>query len=170
MTENLELLPRGNHKELLELAKLILGGTLQCKNGTLTVYTIHRPGAYSHVRWMSKAIYTQKLTLLEHQFPELTCHKKQKLKKMTFFILFVYLESWFRSSSLFTVASDGLIKRHQRLLKFRNIHKKLANEGLTLTPFLVPYPGNGFGVSIHQKHIWIHQEQVYWEDIDSPGW
>ena len=148
MTENLEFLPSGNHKELLELAKLILGGTLQRKKGTLTVYTIQRPGAYSHARWMSKAIYTQKLTLLKDQFPELTWHKKQKLNKMKFFILFVFLESFFRSSSLFTVASDGLIKRHRRLLKFRNIHRKLANEGLTSSPFLVPYPGDGFGVSI----------------------
>ena len=153
MTENLEFLPRGNQKELLELAKLILGGTLQRKKGTLTVYTIQRSGAYSHARWMSKAISTQKLTLLKHQFPELTWHKKQKLNKMSFLILFVFVESWFRSSSLFIVAYDGLIKRHQRLLKLRNIHGKLANEGLTSTSFLVPYPGDGFGVSILQKHI-----------------
>ena len=104
---------------------------------------------------MSKAIYTLKLTLLKDQFPDLTWHKKQKLNTMTFFILFVYLESWFRSSSLFTAASDGL-KRRQRLLKFRNIHKKLVNEGLTSTPYLVPYPGDDFGVSIQQQHIiWI---------------
>ena len=170
MTENLEFLPRGNQKELLELAKLIFGGTLQRKKGTLTVYTIQRPGAYSHARWMSKAIHTQKLTLLKHQFPGLTWHKKQKLNKMSFLILFVFVESWFRSSSLFTVASDGLIKRHQRLLKLRNINGKLAHEGLTSTSFLVPYPGDGFGVSILQKHIWIHQEQICWDDINSPGW
>ena len=50
---------------------------------------------------------------------------------MTFFILFVYLESLFRSSSLFTAACDDL-KPHQRLLKFGYIHKKLANVGLTV--------------------------------------
>ena len=127
MPENLEFLLRGDYREFLELAKLILGGTLQRKNRY--TYTIQRPGANSRARWMSKAIYTLKLTLLKHQFPELSWNKKQKLDKMTFFILFVYLESWFRSSSLFTAACDDL-KLHQRLLKFRNIRKKLANVGL----------------------------------------
>ena len=106
MPENLLFLPRSDYKEFLELAKLILGGTLQRKNGY--TYTIQRPGADSHARWMSKAIYTLKLTLLKHQLPELPWNKKQKLDKMTFFILFVYLESWFRSSSLFTAACDAL--------------------------------------------------------------
>ena len=68
MSENLEFLPRGDYKEFLELAKLILGGTLQRKNGY--TYTIQRPGVYCHVQWMSKAIFTLKLTLLKHQFLE----------------------------------------------------------------------------------------------------
>ena len=92
---------------------------------------------------MSKAIYTQKLTLLKHQFPELTWHKKQKLNKMTFFILFVFLESWFHSSSLFTAACDDL-KLHQRLLKFRHIHKKLENVGL----------------KVLQRHTWYLTQEL----------
>ena len=94
-------------------------------------------------RWMSKAIYTLKLTLLKHQFLKLPWHKKQKLDKMTFFILFVYLESWFRSSSLFTAACDDL-KLHQRLLKFRHIHKKLANVGL----------------KVLQRHTWYFTQEL----------
>ena len=46
MPENLYFLPRGDYKEFLVLAKLILGRTLQRKNGY--TYTIQRPGADSH--------------------------------------------------------------------------------------------------------------------------
>ena len=99
--------------------------------GTLTQFSGQEQTPDSHARWMLKAIYTLKLTLLKHQLPELPWNKKQKLDKMTFFILFVYLESWFRSSSLFTAACDDL-KLHQRLLKFQHIHNKLANVGLSV--------------------------------------
>ena len=37
----------------------------------LTDYSIQRPGAYSHTRLMSKAIFTLELTLLQHQFPDI---------------------------------------------------------------------------------------------------
>ena len=49
-------LPRGDYKELLELVKLILGGDIERKKGYS--YTIQRPGADHHARWMAKGIYT----------------------------------------------------------------------------------------------------------------
>ena len=127
--EQAHLLPRDDYREFLELALLILGGTPERKKGWS--YTIQRPGADSHARWMSKAIYTMKLTLLMHQFPDIPWHKKKKLEKMTFFIIFVYLECWFRSPSLFSAASNDLLL-HQRLTKFSKYHKKLSQVGLTV--------------------------------------
>ena len=81
---------------------------------------IQRPGADSHARWMSKAIYTLKLTLLQHQFSDIPWHKK---RKMIFFIVFVYLESWFCSSSLFTATSEDP-QLHQCIQKFSKFRKK----------------------------------------------
>ena len=53
------------YQEYLELTKLILGGSIDRKNGY--VYQIQRPGADHHARWMSKAIYILKMSLLIHQ-------------------------------------------------------------------------------------------------------
>ena len=138
--EQASLLPRDDYREFLELALLILWGTPERKHG---VYKIHRPGADSHARWMSKAIYTLKLTLLQHQFPDIPWHKKKKLEKMTFFILFGYMESWFRSSSLFSAATNDL-NLYRRLLKFSKFHKKLSQVTLTVL----------------QRHTWYLSEEL----------
>ena len=138
--EQASLLPRDDYREFLELALLILGGTPERKHG---VYKIHRPGADHHARWMSKAIYTLKLTLLQHQFPDIPWHKKKKLEKMTFFILFGYMESWFRSSSLFSAANNDL-NLYRRLLKFSKFHKKLSQVTLTVL----------------QRHTWYLSEEL----------
>ena len=92
---------------------------------------------------MSKAIYTLKLTLLQHQFLDISWHKKKKLENMTFFILFAYMESWFTSSILFSAAQNNLLL-HQRLLKFSNFHKKLSHVSL----------------SVLQRHTWYLTEEL----------
>ena len=92
---------------------------------------------------MSKAIYTLKLTLLQHQFPDISWHKKKKLEKTTFFILFAYMESWFTSSFLFSAAQNDLLL-HQRLIKFSKFHKKLSQVSL----------------SVLQRHTWYLTEEL----------
>ena len=57
-SDNLKNLPRCDYKEFLELAKLILGETVQRKKGY--IYKLQRPGADHHARWMSKSIYIMK--------------------------------------------------------------------------------------------------------------
>lgn len=124
--ENADLLPRGDYKEFLALAKIFLGEEVEQNNGL--TYTIQRPGADSHARWMSKAIYTLKLTLLLHQFPNIPWYRKKKLEKMSLFIIFVYLQSWFTSYLLYSAASSDL-DLYKRLEKFAKIHKKLSTVG-----------------------------------------
>ena len=46
----------------MELSKILLGSDIQLKRGYK--YSIQRPGADHHARWMSKAIYTLKVILL----------------------------------------------------------------------------------------------------------
>ena len=68
--QNNHLTPRDDYREFLELAKLVLGGSVQRKRGH--VYRTQRPGADHHARWMSKAINVLKLTLLRKgRFPTL---------------------------------------------------------------------------------------------------
>ena len=52
---------RGDYIEMLKLCLLFLGGEIPG-------YTISKPGAYSHARWMAKIIYTLKIFLLRNQF------------------------------------------------------------------------------------------------------
>ena len=86
--DNVRNLPRGDYKELLELSKVILGGTIERKKGY--VYKIQRPGADHHARWMAKSIYILKMTLLRHQL-DLHWQTKRKVEKMSLFVVFVYL-------------------------------------------------------------------------------
>ena len=139
--ENADLLPRDDYKEFLELALLILGETPERKK--CWTYSIQRPGADSHARWMAKAIYTLKLTLLQHQFPDITWHKKKELEKMTCFIIFAYMECWFTSSSLFGAAQNDL-HLHGRLSRFSKYHKNLSKVGL----------------KVLQRHTWYLTEEL----------
>ena len=77
--KNLKLLPRCDYKEYLELALLFLGGSIDRKKGY--TYQIQRPGADHHARWMSKAIYILKLSLLQHQIDEIHWQTKKKIHK-----------------------------------------------------------------------------------------
>ena len=72
------LLPRGDYKEFLELAKIFLGGSIDRKKGY--IYSIQVPGADHHARWMAKAIYTIKLRLLMHQFSQYDLHWQTRKK------------------------------------------------------------------------------------------
>ena len=72
------LLPRGDYKEFLELAKVFLGGSISRKKGY--TYIISVPGADHHARWMSKSIYTLKLRLLMHQFTQYELHWQTRKK------------------------------------------------------------------------------------------
>ena len=77
------------------------------------------------------------------EFPDIPWHNKKKLEKMTFFILFGYMESWFRSSSLFSAANNDL-NLYRRLLKFSKFHKKLSQVTLTVL----------------QRHTWYLSEEL----------
>ena len=78
---------------------------VQRKRGT---YSLHRSGADHHARWISKALYTLKVTLLLPQFPSLPWYRKKQLEKMSLFRLFVYLKSWFTAPLLYSTATADL--------------------------------------------------------------
>ena len=90
LSDNLQHLTKGDYKELLELAKVCLGGTMERK--MTYSYQLSRPGADHHARWMSKCLYILKLSLLEHQIDTISPQTKKKINTMASFILFVYIK------------------------------------------------------------------------------
>ena len=138
--ENSTLLPRDDYREFLELAKMILGAYVERKRGT---YSLHRPGADHHARWMSKALYTLKVTLLLPQITSLPWYRKKQLEKMSFFIIFVYLRSWFTAPLLYSAGASDL-DLFNRIRKFSKIHKKMA----------------GVAEGVLQRHTWYLTEEL----------
>ena len=124
-------------------------GDVQRKRGT---YSLHRPGADHHARWMSKALYTLKVTLLLPQFPSLPRYRKKQLEKMSLFIVFVYLKSWFTAPLLYSAATADL-ELYQRMRKFRKVHKKIVEVGETVL----------------QRHTWYLSEELLPLCLFSPG-
>ena len=120
---NRDLLPRCDYNEYLELAKLFLGGSITREKGY--VYSIQRPGADHHARWMSKAIYILKMSLVQHQIPALHWTQKKKVAKMALFVVFVYLEAWFSATVLVSAASNDLAF-HKRADSFKAVDKKVS--------------------------------------------
>ena len=122
----MEHITRGDYKELLELAKVCLGGTVERK---MTYnYKLSRLGADSHVLWMSKCLLILKLSLLQHQISSWT---KRKINIMSSFILFVYIRYWFSSPSLTRAATNDL-KMYKNLSSFKRIDKKVLKAALVV--------------------------------------
>ena len=90
LSDNLQHLTRGDYKELLELSKVCLGGTIERKK--TYSYQLSRPGADHHARWVSECLYIIKLSLLQHQIDTISPQTKKKINTMASFILFVYIK------------------------------------------------------------------------------
>ena len=138
--DNVRNLPRGDYKELLELSKVILGGIIERNKGY--VYKIQRPGADHHARWMAKSIYILKMTLLRHQL-DLHWQTKRKVEKMSLFVVFVYLKSWFSASCLTSAANNDL-ELFRRIDKFKSVHKKVS----------------AAAANVLQRHTWYLTEEL----------
>lgn len=133
-------LPRCDYKELLELTKLFLGGSISRKNGYK--YRLQTPGAFHHARWMAKAIYILKMCLLQHQLSNIHHTKKKKLTKMALFIVFVYLKPWFTAHSLTSAATTDL-QLFQSLVDYKKIDKSMS----------------GSCIKVLQRHTWYLTEE-----------
>ena len=73
-------------------------------------YHLSRPGADHHARWMSKAIYILKLSLIGHQLTQspLSWQKKEKIRLLAPWIVFCYMQYWFLAPSLEDAFQDGI--------------------------------------------------------------
>lgn len=90
--------PRGDYKEFLQLALIFLGEN---------VARFHIPGATSHARFMSKAIYSLKIFIFRDQFrmsrPEL-----KGIREVCIFLIRVYIQYWFECGSAVEAPNNDL--------------------------------------------------------------
>jgi len=136
-------LPRDDYKEMLELAKIYLGGTVSRKKGSQ--YKLQRPGADHQARWMSKAIYIPKMALLHKQLKDVHWQTKKKIQKMAQFVVFVYLKPWFNAPRITSAASNDLDLYSSLVkLKFHKLNKKVADKCC----------------AVLQRHTWYLTEDV----------
>ena len=129
LSDNLQHLTRGDYKELLELAKVCLCGTIERKK--TYSYQLSRPGADHHARWMSKCLYILKLSLLQHQIDTISPQTKMKINTMASFILFVYIKFWFSSPSL-TRAATNDIQLYKQITTFKRVDKNVSAAALVV--------------------------------------
>lgn len=115
-----EQLPRSDYKELLLLSLAFLGATENFK--------FKRPGACHHARWMAKAIYSLKIYLLRESF-KLSKKDVQHFYSICKFIVFVYLEPWYRSP-LAIGAPNNDLKLLRSLKRYENIDKSISTATL----------------------------------------
>ena len=140
-----------DYKEFLELAKLILGETVERKKGY--VFQIQRPGADHHARWMAKSIYIMKMALLLHQIP-LHWTKKRNVQKMAHFVVFVYLRAWF-SAPVLEAAATNDIRLFQSLQKYKSVDKKVS----TITTTVLKKVST-ITTTVLNRHTWYLTEEV----------
>lgn len=116
---------RGDYRELLELTEIFLGFVPPN-------YEFHYPGAMSHARWMSKAIYVLKIYLFRDVF-HLSAGDTRKLGQVCVFIVLLYVKDWF-TCSLATSAPNNDLTLLKNLHQFWEIDREISE--VTVKKFL----------------------------------
>lgn len=80
---------RDDYRELLQLTLIFVGGEDPEK------IRFRAPGADSHARWMSKAIYSLKIFLFASQV-HMNPNLKNRLRDFCLFVVLIYTKAWFR--------------------------------------------------------------------------
>lgn len=82
-------LPRDDYEELIKLCLIYV------EKKSVNNFTFRRPGAHHRARWMSSAIYTLKMLLLQSQL-DIDGETLMKLKLYGDFVACYYAPNWFR--------------------------------------------------------------------------
>ena len=140
------------------LINFILGGEFVSTTEKKTTFTLKKPGACHHARFMGKALYLLKIYILSLIYNRLTSRQLISLERMVLFILALY-RKYFLQSCL-TVAAPKLdMVFINNLNMFKNIDIGIANCVLQsvkrhlwyLTPELIPLSLFDKDVSIEAK-------------------
>lgn len=86
------------------------------------------PGAISHARWMTKAIYCLKMFIFWKQF-NLTEQENMSLEAICVFLVRVYCKAWFNAPKA-QLAPKQDLEMLQSLLEYDTIDKEISDRGL----------------------------------------
>lgn len=103
---------------MLELSSIFLG-VIPKDN-----FTFKHPGAMSHARWMSKAIYCLKIFIFREQF-KLSTRELNSLRQICIFIVAIYIRAWFTSPSASSAPNNDLVLM-QRLILYGKINSSVS--------------------------------------------
>ncbi|CAD6231335.1 GSCOCG00012218001-RA-CDS [Cotesia congregata] len=117
-----KFLPRNDYREFLELSSIFLGATPKDN------YTFKCPGAMSHARWMSKAIYCLKIFIFRTEF-KITAKELNNLRQICIFIVTTYIKAWFTSSSAILAPNNDLTLM-QQLILYTKINSTVSQAAL----------------------------------------
>ncbi|XP_044597459.1 uncharacterized protein LOC123274025 [Cotesia glomerata] len=117
-----KFLPRNDYREFLELSSIFLGATPKDN------YTFKCPGAMSHARWMSKAIYCLKIFIFRTEF-KITPKELNNLRHICIFIVTTYIKAWFTSSSAILAPNNDLTLM-QQLILYNKINSTVSQAAL----------------------------------------
>ena len=109
--------PREDYKELLQLV-------IVCLRGKVEDFKFRLPGADHHARWMWKAIYYVKIWLLSRVFT-MSEENKERVRRMTNFIIILYAKAWFQSPLASSSARHDL-DFHCNVLRWREVEPVAA--------------------------------------------
>lgn len=110
---------RADYKEFLELVLLFLGEDLG-------EYHFKKPGAISHARWMSKAIYSLKVFLFRKHF-RLTQAELNGLRDVCIFIVLLYVKAWFGCARAVEAPNQDL-NFLKSAAQYKTLDEKLAKQ------------------------------------------
>ncbi|XP_067621941.1 uncharacterized protein [Eurosta solidaginis] len=138
---------RDDHRELIELAIIFLGGNSENK------IKIRPPGALHQARWMARAIYSIKICLLQSQF-KMSVKDEQGLRDISLFIVTVYVKPWLRCSLAVKAPNQDLLFL-KTLKDYERVDKLISKAAL--------------GKFSH--HLWYLSEEItllsiFDEDVD----
>ena len=115
----LQIQPRGDYKELLELALLFLGAD---DTGNITIKS---PGAYHRARWMAKLIYCLKIYVLRDQF-HLRPRELSGLREFNLFVVKLYLKSWY-TCQVARYAPSNDLQLYKDIISYKACNSKVSS-------------------------------------------
>ena len=112
---------RHDYLQLATLSLLFLGGTLpDCMKHT----TIKDPGAIHHARWMSKSLYTLKITLFRDQLEDVyEAEQLEEIYSLATFLSIFYTKAWLTCTS----AADAPNNDLQLMKKLLTVEKSIIS-------------------------------------------
>ena len=132
-------IPPDDYAELMDLVIFYL------KKDLFNSFRLRQPGTQHRARWMSSAIYTLKMLLLQTQL-DLDPEILKSLELFGYFVAVMYTPSWFRARPVAAEAAVNDLQLYKRLLSLEKSEVLRAMATAAITAL--------------QRHLWYLCEEL----------